>query len=609
MPNKFEKQLKKNRKYWKKRFEILEESAIKKGADYYESLDKQYRVAEKRIESQISTWYQRFAYNNNISLTEARRLLNSSELEEFKWSVEEYIKHGQQNAFTQEWMKELENASAKVHISRLESLKLQMQQELEVLYGNQLDGVDKLARDIYTDNYYHTAFEIQKGFNVGWNLHSLDNRLLDKVISKPWTADGRTFSDKLWTQKNDLITTLHTEITQAIMRGDAPDRAIDTIARKFKVAKSKAGRLVMTESAYFASASQKDCFKELDVERFEIVATLDSHTSELCQSMDGVVQDMKDFEPGVTAPPFHPWCRTTTVPYFDDDFGERAARDADGNTYYVPSNMTYKEWKNGFVDGDKSGLEQIVPEPIKNEPKFIPAKTIEEAEVFAKRFTNNVSYKGLSLDNANSINERMGELFDKYSLDKLESVSANGSKGIMSSNHHNLNINGKSLGKTLNDFHANFLNSQEETKKSISIMTEQFKGRKIPPVIQKNIDKLQGKLNFKRWSIIDSYDNKVGVSTTHEFGHILADQFFGHVNGVSANPNYNTNPLLKETVAKVQNVFEKAITSGDIYKISEYASNNSYEFFAECFTMREYGESLPDYIEDMMNEVLTNGKL
>lgn len=349
MQNKIEKQLKKNRKYWKKRFEILEESSIKKGADYYESLDRIYREAERRIESQISTWYQRFANNNNISLTEARRLLNSMELEEFKWSVEEYIKYGQQNAFTQEWMEELENASAKVHISRLESLKLQMQQELEVLYGNQLDGVDKLARDIYTDNYYHTAFEIQKGFNVGWSLHSLDNRLLDKVISKPWTADGRTFSDKLWTQKNELLNTLHTELTQAIMRGDAPDRAINTIAKEFKVAKSKAGRLVMTESAYFASASQKDCFNELDVERFEIVATLDSHTSELCQSLDGKVQDMKDFEPGVTAPPFHPWCRTTTVPYFDDDFGERAARDADGNTYYVPSDMTYAEWKEKFV--------------------------------------------------------------------------------------------------------------------------------------------------------------------------------------------------------------------------------------------------------------------
>jgi SPP1 gp7 family putative phage head morphogenesis protein len=346
----------KNSSYWKKRFEILEESAVKKGADYYESLDKEYRKAQKAIDAKINVWYQRFANNNEISLSEARRLLNSDELEEFKWSVEEYIKYGKENAFTEEWMKELENASAKVHISRLESIKLQMQQEIEKLYGNQLDGIDKLARDIYTDNYYHTAFEIQKGFNVGWSLHSIDSRRLEKVISKPWTADGKTFSDKLWTQKNELISTLHTELTQGIMRGLAPDKAIKTISDKFKVAKSKAGRLVMTESAYFASASQKDCFNELDVERFEIVATLDSHTSELCQSLDGKVQDMKDFEPGVTAPPFHPWCRTTTVPYFDDDFGERAARDADGNTYYVPSNMKYGEWKETFVEGNADDL-------------------------------------------------------------------------------------------------------------------------------------------------------------------------------------------------------------------------------------------------------------
>jgi SPP1 gp7 family putative phage head morphogenesis protein len=354
MKNNFDKQLEKNGEYWKNRFEKLEENAVKKGADYYESLDKEYRKAQKAIDAKINVWYQRFANNNEISLAEARKLLNSDELEEFKWDVEDYIKYGKENAFTEEWMKELENASAKVHISRLESLKLQMQQEVEVLYGNQLDGIDKLARDIYTDGYYHTAFEIQKGFNVGWDFASIDSRRLEKVISKPWTADGKTFSDKLWTQKNDLISTLHTELTQGIMRGLAPDKAIKTISDKFKVAKSKAGRLVMTESAYFASASQKDCFNELDVEKFEIVATLDSHTSELCQSMDGVVQDMKDFQPGVTAPPFHPWCRSTTVPYFDDDFGERAARGADGKTYYVPSDMKYGEWKEKFVDGKSS---------------------------------------------------------------------------------------------------------------------------------------------------------------------------------------------------------------------------------------------------------------
>ena len=101
-----------------------------------------------------------------------------------------------------------------------------------------------------------------------------------------------------------------------------------------------------------ASVAQKDAFNELDVEEYEIVATLDSHTSEICQELDGQHFPMKDYQAGVTAPPFHVWCRSCTVPYFDDDFssGERAARDADGNTYYVPDNMTYKEWKKEYDD-------------------------------------------------------------------------------------------------------------------------------------------------------------------------------------------------------------------------------------------------------------------
>lgn len=119
----------------------------------------------------------------------------------------------------------------------------------------------------------------------------------------------------------------------------------------------------MTEEAFFSSAAQKDCFTELDVEQYEIVATLDSHTSDICQEMDGKHFPMSQWEVGVTAPPFHVWCRTTTVPYFGDEFdllGERAARDEDGKTYHVPANMTYPEWKKSFVDGgDKSKLKEI----------------------------------------------------------------------------------------------------------------------------------------------------------------------------------------------------------------------------------------------------------
>ncbi|HAT4874804.1 TPA: phage head morphogenesis protein, partial [Clostridioides difficile] len=136
--------------YWRKRFEQLEEAQNNKSVKYYLELEKQYKLAMNSIEKDILSWYNRFTESEGISLLEAKKLLNTRELEEFKWSVEEYIKYGKENAINQKWMKELENASARVHITRLEALKLQIQQQVEVLYGNELDGIDKLMRDIYT---------------------------------------------------------------------------------------------------------------------------------------------------------------------------------------------------------------------------------------------------------------------------------------------------------------------------------------------------------------------------------------------------------------------------------------------------------------------------
>lgn len=351
----------KNGAYWKKRFKQIEESQHQQGLQCYADIEKQYLSAQHQIEAKINAWYQRFADNNEISLVEARRLLNSSELDELKWDVEQYIRYGKENAINGQWIKELENASAKVHINRLEALKLQMQQSLEVMFGNQLDSVDSAIRDVYQSGFLHTAYEIQKGIGTGWSFASPNNRLIDKVIRKPWAADGHTFSDRIWTNKQKLVHELNTTLTQNIITGVDPQKAIDEIARKLNVSKQNAGRLVMTEQAAFSNAAQRDCFDELDVEQFEVVETPDGHTCGLCGAMDGKVFPMSEFEIGVTAPPFHPNCRGCTCPYFEDDFGvpgERAARGEDGKTYYVPGNMTYKEWKKSFVNGDKSGLQE-----------------------------------------------------------------------------------------------------------------------------------------------------------------------------------------------------------------------------------------------------------
>lgn len=391
----------KNSQYWKERFELLEQSQNRRGRQCCEEIERQYREAQRRIEGKISSWYLRFAKNNGISIQEARRLLNAGELEELKWDVNQYIKYGRANEINGAWKAQLENASARAHINRLEALKLQVQQEMEVMFGNQLDSIDAAMRGIYKAGYYRTAYEIQKGIGVGWDFATLDKKKISKVIGKPWAADGKNFSERVWGNRQKLVNEIHTELTQNIILGEDPQKAINAIAKKMKASKNVTGRLVMTEEAFFSSTAQKDCFRELDVEQFEIVATLDSHTSETCRKMDGKVFLMSQWEVGVTAPPFHVWCRTTTVPVFGDEFdnvGKRAARGKDGKTYYVPGNMTYKEWEKTLVENEESDLQEtrandtikVKDKLMDGLPSFSDVKTNDDIKAFAERFIDNL---------------------------------------------------------------------------------------------------------------------------------------------------------------------------------------------------------------------------
>lgn len=402
------KNLMKNADYWKNRFSQLEEAQNKKGTEAFKEIEAQYKQAQKEIEGKINTWYQRLAVNNGITAAEARKRLSKSDLKEFKWDVEDYIRYGKENAIDGKWMKQLENASAKVHITKLEELKIQTQQSLEEMYAKQMSTVSSAMTDTYKSGYYHTAYEIQKGLNIGWDIAGLNQSEIEKVISKPWAVDGKNFSERIWGNKDKLISKVHSELTRNIKLGADPQKAINNIAKKMNTSKTNAGRLVMTEEAYFSSIAQKECFEELEVEEYEIVATLDSHTSEICRSLDGKHFPMKNYEPGVTAPPFHVNCRSTTVPYFDDDLGEtgeRAARDKDGKTYYVPANMTYKDWEKTFVDGgDKSGLQEIKKSVAKTDESGIIDLSKDELQAI-KSYISSASYTlneklrdGLDLD-------------------------------------------------------------------------------------------------------------------------------------------------------------------------------------------------------------------
>lgn len=417
--------------YWQERFRQVEQSEHRQAEQVYSDIEDMYKCADREIEQKISSWYQRFADNNGITMAEARHLLSTRELAEFKWTVDDYIKHGKENGISADWSKQLENASARFHITRLQALQLDLQQTVEVLYGGQSDAFDRLMKQVYQDSYYRTAFEIQRGVGIGWDIAKVNGNQLEKVLHKPWTLDGRNFSDRIWTNKSALIGELQKTLQQNVILGKPPDYLIQQFSQKLGVSESNAARLLYTESAYFSQLSQGDSFRALGVDNVIFIATLDERTSQICQDMDGTVIPMKDYQPGTTVPPLHPWCRSTTAPYYKDleGIGERAARDPDtGTTYWVPRSTTYPEWKATFVDGgSKAGL---TPTGQGVTLTLAGCSSIADVEKWMKDHQwfkdGKVSLSGCDLESAKAIAEAYEQVFNEFPFlsGNIDGVSA-----------------------------------------------------------------------------------------------------------------------------------------------------------------------------------------
>lgn len=362
----------KNADYWARRNKIMQSALQNKALDYAQNLETQYQAAIADIDKQIRAWYQRFANNNTISYADAQKVLTAGQLKEFKWTVEQYIKKAKANGINGPWTKQLENISARVHISRLEALKIQLQQQAEDLTGKRLAVTQTSAQNAYLGSYYGTAYELQKGLGVGWTLQAVNTGELQKMLSRPWTTDDRTFTARCWTDKNKLVQAVNRELTRMIATGAGPDNAIAAITKQFGVSARNAARVVMTESAYFATAAQRDCFNDLEVEEFQVVGTFDKKTCDICGDMNGKHFSMDNFRAGETAPPFHPWCRCCTAPYFADmaGVGERWRRNPDtGEGELIPADTPFEDWKKKFVKPSKPKTpKKPATKPLQNAP-------------------------------------------------------------------------------------------------------------------------------------------------------------------------------------------------------------------------------------------------
>jgi len=345
--------MKMSKKYWIERFEQEEARNAKASLRHMQIAKKQYQNTVRKIDSEIRSWYSKYASDNEMSYEEAQKILSGKDRRNLKLSLEEYVRLGEQQniSFDEEVEKTLKKVSAGVHVNRLESIKSSIQAELDILYTNVERGLGEHFCEVVGAGYARTNYLVQSMTGNYESISGLNKDLLNQMIYKPWTIDGKNWSNRVWKQRDKLIDELHTSLVQSLVLGDDVNLLADKMSKRLDVGFSRVANLLMTESAAYHSKATELCYKDLGVEKYEILATLDNRTSTVCQGMDGKIFERKQYQVGVTAPPFHCRCRTTTIPYFEDltEDETRAARDEEGNYVEEKASMKYPEWKEKYL--------------------------------------------------------------------------------------------------------------------------------------------------------------------------------------------------------------------------------------------------------------------
>lgn len=537
--------------YWETRIEKLNKETYKDADKYARELRKLYDQEINNIEEKIYNHLSKLQEEaGGISLFEAKKLLNDKELDLFKMDLDGFMKRSQGN-ISPELEKELNIISRRVRISRLQAMEVELKKTVAGLMSREEKGLFAHLGRTYERRYYKELYELQRitGYD---SVKKISKEDLKIILNNPWTSDGREFSERIWGRGDKLVNSLKDNLTRNITSGVSPKESIKDIESRFNVSKAAASRLVYTETAAISSKATQDSYKRIGVKKYEILATLDLRTSDICRIQDGKTYDIKDYRVGITAPPFHPNCRTDTIPFFDDDLERqldknvgRMARNPDNGKSEVVENLSYEDWHKKYVEKiPNNNQEGDTPDPTEPKLKYTEAETNEAIEEY-------VSGDGMWINNKL---RGIGEIADyplreddKIYLEKLDqatqsqivkektlyrSVDISSIIGDISDSEYDdlksayiYNNKSKPAQEVINKYLKNIEGKEIVDKgfisttksKDIALDFQDFTGSSKPCVIEFNVPKGIKGIDLKDFDIADMEQKEVLLARNQKF--------------------------------------------------------------------------------------------
>ena len=381
-----------SQEYWIKRAEDVLVAGEKSELQYEKELTAAYKTTLQEIRKEINAFYTKYAEEQEISLATARKRLSPGQLKDFQTMHNKYLAEAEKYGLDPAYQKYLRNLSGKAYISRLQELSSSIRHQVELLAGRNKNAVQMVLQDGFEDSFYRTLYNVQKQAKIGVSFTRPGKEQLEAAVKEKWLESN--YSDRIWADKNRLVSQLNQIIPREFVRGRGPVAMGRELAQKMNTSYNNAVRLARTEMNHISNKGTMEAYKKSKVvSEYEYVATLDSRTSDICASMDGKIFKLSEAQSGISMPPLHPHCRSTTIPHFPkDEIGaniiDRIARDENDESYFVGEDVTYKEWTEKYasvsyakkvLDQEKKLVVQSTPKPAPKMSAAVPPA--EPAEI------------------------------------------------------------------------------------------------------------------------------------------------------------------------------------------------------------------------------------
>lgn len=327
--------------YWTNRANQRMDQYILESERVANEITKAYYKASKRIESQMIKTIQGLSALSD-SRTAIKALIQDPDAKALK-SLRRAVSALPEGQEKQEALTLLSSPAYQFRIRRLQATIDNARKECERLYKVELKDTTRHLRQCYNSAFAHTIYDIDRGFNTLHTFSMFPASRVNTLLKSRWS--GKNYSDRIWNSTDKLADALKEQLLVSFMSGSGVTEAAAAIREEFQSSAYAARRLVRTETNFIANQSELDAYKRLGIEEYRYIATLDTRTSDICQSLDNQVFKIDDAKAGVNLPPVHPNCRSTTIMHdAEEPLKERIAKDENGKSIYVPGNMSYSQW-------------------------------------------------------------------------------------------------------------------------------------------------------------------------------------------------------------------------------------------------------------------------